>query len=127
MQRLSWSTNLNISGFHYFSIDLVTTVTRIQINRLWDILMSDRIVLKALASRPKSLSLDGKDLLELPKGKAISQLGGCLCNLSARNNKITCIPREFDQLRKVSLIIILLLNVAIETCDILVVTTKCGK
>ena len=86
--------------------------------------MSDRIVLKALASRPKSLSLDGKDLLELPK--AISQLGGCLCNLSARNNKITCIPSEFDQLRKVSLIV-LLLNVAIDTCDILVVTTKCGK
>ena len=124
MQRLSWSANLDISGFHYFSIDQVTTVTRIQINRLWDILMSDRIILKALASRPKSLSLDGKDLQELPK--AISQLGGCLCNLSARNNKITYIPSEFDQLRKVSLII-LLLNVAIETCDILVVTTKCGK
>ena len=61
--------------------------------------MSDRIVLKALASKPKSLSLDGKGLLELPK--AISQLGGCLRNLSARNNRITCIPNEFEQLQKV--------------------------
>ena len=62
-------------------------------------MMSDRIVFKALASRPKSLSLDGKNLLELPK--AISQLRECLCNLSARNNKITCVPSEFEQLRKV--------------------------
>ena len=61
--------------------------------------MSDRIVLKALASKPKSLSLDGKGLLELPK--AISQLGGYLCNLSARNNRITCVPDEFKQLQKV--------------------------
>ena len=56
-------------------------------------------MLKALASKPKSLSLDGKGLLELPK--AISQLGGCLRNLSARNNRITCIPNEFEQLQKV--------------------------
>jgi len=62
--------------------------------------MSDRIVLKALASKPKSLNLDGKNLLELPK--AIIKLGECLCSLSARNNKITCIPNEFDQLQKVS-------------------------
>ena len=58
--------------------------------------MSDRIVLKALVSKPKS---DGKGLLELPR--AISQLGGCLRNLSARNNKITCIPNEFEHLQKV--------------------------
>ena len=61
--------------------------------------MSDRIVLRALASKPKSLNLDGKSLRELPK--AISQLGGCLCSFSARNNKITRIPKEFIRLQKV--------------------------
>jgi len=61
--------------------------------------MSDRVILKALASRPKSLNLDSKDLAELPK--AIGRLGVCLRNLSARNNKLTCIPTELDQLKEV--------------------------
>ncbi|XP_065906738.1 leucine-rich repeat-containing protein 69-like [Dysidea avara] len=62
--------------------------------------MSDRVILKALASRPKSLNLDSKGLVELPK--AIGQLGECLRNLSARNNKLTCVPTELDLLKELS-------------------------
>ena len=67
--------------------------------------MSDRVVLKVLASRPKSLNLDSKELVELPK--AIGQLGECLRNLSARNNKLTCVPAELDQLKEVWLCVYL--------------------
>ena len=57
------------------------------------------MILKALASRPKSLNLDSKGLTELPK--AIGQLRECLRTLSARNNKLTCVPGELDQLKEV--------------------------